>query len=152
LNPGQAVFIPAGLVHSYLEGAALELMAGSDNVIRGGLTQKHTDIEEFLKTASFRSHRVKISMPVKNRNEYYYITPAGEFALSKIIVDGGIKYFSPKRRNAEIILCTEGRAVITGPENEKINLSSGKSVIVPASIKRYSIDGKASLYKAQTPL
>jgi mannose-6-phosphate isomerase class I len=63
-----------------------------------------------------------------------------------------MKYISPKKRNAEIILCTEGRAVISGRENEKINLSSGKSVIVPASVKSYCIDGNAALYKAQTPL
>jgi len=152
LSPGQAIFLPAGLVHSYLEGTALELMAGSDNVIRGGLTQKHMDSVEFLKTAGFRSHKIKIIMPVKNRKEYLYRTSTGEFALSKIIVGSGSKYLSPKRRNAEIILCTEGRSIITGPEGAGINLSPGKSVIIPASVTIYSIDGKATLYKAQTPL
>jgi len=151
LNPGQAIFLPAGLLHAYLEGVALEVMAGSDNVIRGGLTQKHIDLRELLNIVNFRDRRVKVILPVKKRDEYIYKTPAREFTLSKISIDRGRTYAGSQRRNAEIILCTEGRAVITGSEGDPLNMSQGKSVIVPASVKSYRIDGEAILYKARTP-
>lgn len=152
LSPGQAIFLPAGQLHAYLEGVALELMACSDNVVRGGLTKKHIDIPELLNIVNFRSHRIKIILPVKKRNEYIYKTPAREFILSKISVDSGRTYAGSQRRNAEIILCIEGRAVITGSEDDKFNMTKGKSVIIPASVKKYNISGKATLYKAAVPL
>jgi mannose-6-phosphate isomerase len=151
LSPGQAVFLPSGQLHAYLGGTALELMADSDNVVRGGLTQKHIDPVELLKIVNFRSHRVNMILPVKNRKEYVYKTSAREFTLSKIIIDTCSTYAGPQRRNAEIILCIKGRAVITGAEGNRLKLSRGKSVIVPASEKYYRIDGNATLYKAQTP-
>jgi len=152
LNPGQAVFLPSGQLHAYLGGIALELMADSDNVVRGGLTQKHIDPVELLNIVNFRSHRVNIILPVKKRKEYFYKTSAREFTLSKIIINSGKTYAGPQRRNAEIILCTEGKAVITGAEGNRLNLSRGKSVIVPALEKSYHIDGNATLFKAQTPI
>lgn len=152
LSPGQAIFLPARQLHAYLEGAALELMAGSDNVIRGGLTQKHIDPGELFKIMNFRSHRVNIILPEKKRNEYIYKTPAREFALSMISIDGRRGYAGSRRRNAEIILCAEGKAVITCMKGERLNVSRGKSFIVPASAKDYRIDGNATLYKAQIPL
>ena len=44
LQPGQGTFQPAGVLHAYLEGVNVELMANSDNVLRGGLTTKHVDV------------------------------------------------------------------------------------------------------------
>jgi len=152
LKPGQAMFLPAGELHAYLNGVALELMANSDNVIRGGLTKKHIDLRELSNIVNFRSHQVRIILPLKKRNEYIYKTQAREFTLSKICVDSGKTYTGSQRRNAEIILCTEGKSVITGPEGDRLNVSQGKSIIVPASVKIYRIDGKATLFKSQTPL
>ena len=54
LRPGQGTYQPAGTLHAYLEGADVELMANSDNVLRGGLTPKHVDVPELLATLSFR--------------------------------------------------------------------------------------------------
>jgi len=152
LSPGQAIFIPDRQLHAYLEGVALELMACSDNVVRGGLTKKHIDIPELLNIVNFNSHQVKIMLPVKKRNEFIYKTPAREFILSKISVNSSETYAGSKRRNAEVILCFEGRAVIAGSEDDKFNMTKGKSVIIPASVKKYNISGKATLYKAAVPL
>jgi mannose-6-phosphate isomerase len=152
LSPGQAVFIRTGLVHSYLQGTAIELMAGSDNVIRGGLTQKHASPGEFLKTARFTGQNINILTPVEKRNESVYTAKAREFALSKITVDGRRKYMSPRRRSAEIILCIEGRPVIADGKNTKLSLKPGKSVFIPASVRNYEIEGRGILFKAKTPL
>ena len=53
LRPGQGTFQPAGVLHAYLEGVNVELMANSDNVMRGGLTTKHVDVAELLKILTF---------------------------------------------------------------------------------------------------
>ena len=49
LEPEQAMFLPAGELHAYLDGVGIELMANSDNVLRGGLTSKHIDVDELLR-------------------------------------------------------------------------------------------------------
>jgi len=152
LEPGQAMFLQTGQLHAYLEGVALELMADSDNVIRGGLTPKHVDVQELLNIVKFKQLKTGIILPEKNRNESIYGTPAGEFVLSAINVTNGETYTGPEKRSVEIILCIEGRAVIAGSENDKLNIAKGKSVIIPASVKKYSISGKATLYKAAVPL
>jgi len=152
LEPGQAMFLQTGQLHSYLEGVALELMTGSDNVIRGGLTPKQVDVQELLKIVKFKKIKSGIILPEKNRNESIYRTPAGEFVLSAINVANGETYTSSENRSVEIILCIEGRAVIAGSEDDIFNMAKGKSVIIPASVKKYSISGKATLYKATVPL
>src|SRR5262249_38765022 len=53
LSPGESMYLPAGELHSYLDGVGLEIMANSDNVLRGGLTAKHVDVPELLRTLTF---------------------------------------------------------------------------------------------------
>jgi mannose-6-phosphate isomerase len=63
LEPGQAMFLPAGELHSYLRGTGIEIMANSDNVLRGGLTDKHVDPGELTRTLTFRSGPVTRTRP-----------------------------------------------------------------------------------------
>lgn len=148
LKPGQAMFLPAGELHAYLNGVALELMANSDNVIRGGLTAKHVDIEELSNILRFKSMKNRVILPEKNKNEGIYKTPSKEFMLSLISVCKDKVYTGSQGRSAEIILCIGGKAVISSSGNNRIIISRGDSVIIPASVKRYCIEGKATLYKA----
>jgi mannose-6-phosphate isomerase len=60
LKPGQAMFLFAGELHAYLDGLGIELMANSDNVLRGGLTPKHVDVPELLKVVNFEERDIKI--------------------------------------------------------------------------------------------
>lgn len=148
LKPGEAVFLPAGVLHAYLDGVALELMANSDNVIRGGLTGKHVDVNELTKILKFKSLKNKIILPEENKNEGIYKTPAEEFSLSVISVRMENSYKSLKKRSAEIVLCIDGKAVINDSENRRLDISKGESVVIPASVKEYLIAGNAVLYKA----
>lgn len=153
LEPGQAMFLPAGQLHSYLEGTGIELMANSDNVLRGGLTQKHIDIPELLSVVNFKENKIDIILPEDLNNfEKIYPTPAQEFALSIISIAGNDIYISPDNRNIEILLCTQGNAIITIPsENHLIQISRGNSVIIPAVVNDYTINGNARIYKASVP-
>jgi mannose-6-phosphate isomerase len=154
LRPGDAMYIEAGHLHCYLNGLALELMANSDNVLRGGLTPKYTDVPELLKLVEFETGPV---LPVRPDGvgtcESLYQTPAREFMLSVISVNKGKAFESSRDRSVEIIICMEGEADIADPgTGEVLALTRGRSVIVPSSVQQYRIDGMATLYKATVPL
>ena len=155
LKPEQAMFLRAGTLHAYLGGTCIELMANSDNVLRGGLTPKHVDVPELLKNLDFNTQDVKIILPEESNIKYekIYKTDADEFILSVIILKNGDRYASPIKRSAEIIICTNGKGEISEEQLEKkILIQKGESVIIPAVVKKYYINGNATLYKAGVPI
>ncbi|MDI6688778.1 MAG: hypothetical protein QME06_11220, partial [Desulfobacterales bacterium] len=154
LKPGQAMFIQSGALHSYLDGVGVELMANSDNVLRGGLTPKHVDVQELLSVLDFEEKDINIIASKKCKDfEMIYPSPAEEFVLSVISGNKEIAYKSLAKRSIEIILCTHGKALISDTENNiAIDLNKGVSVVIPACVKNYTINGKATLYKAAVPL
>ncbi len=154
LKPGQAMFLPAGELHAYLDGVVIELMANSDNVLRGGLTPKHVDVPELLKILNFEERNIEILESLKTGDcEGVYASSAREFVLSVIRVKEGRVYSGPRKRSVEILLCTEGDSVITDMAlKEKIPFARGTSVIVPARAGQYTIEGNATLYKAAVPI
>ncbi|MEA1947506.1 MAG: mannose-6-phosphate isomerase, class I, partial [Thermodesulfobacteriota bacterium] len=154
LEPGQAMFLPAGELHAYLDGVGIELMANSDNVLRGGLTPKHIDMPELLNVLNFEERKVNILETEQiNQCECVYASHAEEFILSIIHVKEGIIYNSPAHRSIEILLCTDGKATITDlGENDKVVIDKGKSIIIPEVVTKYSIQGNAAFYKAAVPL
>src|SRR5262249_49801088 len=86
LRPGEGMYLPAGILHAYLEGAGVEIMANSNNVLRGGLTPKHVDVPELLRNLTFEGKEVEIitGRQVVGITERKYETPAEEFELSCI--------------------------------------------------------------------
>ncbi len=154
LEPGQAMFLPAGELHAYLDGVGIELMANSDNVLRGGLTPKYIDMPELLNVLNFEERKVNILETEQiNECECVYASHAEEFILSIIDVKEGIIYNSPAHRSIEILLCTDGKATITDlGKNDKVVIDRGKSIIIPAVVTKYSLQGNATLYKAAVSL
>ncbi|MFL5319851.1 MAG: mannose-6-phosphate isomerase, class I, partial [Myxococcaceae bacterium] len=84
LEPGQAIYLPAGNLHAYLDGVGVEIMASSDNVLRGGLTKKHVDVRELLRVLDFNAIPPTALQPRKVGAEDVYDTPAPEFRLSRV--------------------------------------------------------------------
>jgi len=154
LKPGEAMFLQAGELHAYLDGTAIELMANSDNVLRGGLTPKYIDVQELLNVLNFEEREINILFTGEiDECEFAYETPAEEFFLSVISVTEEIGYHSADRRSVEIILCTDGRATITDlGKNEKVFVEQGKSIVIPSVVETYRIEGNATFYKASVPL
>lgn len=150
LEPGEAMFLFSGELHAYLDGLGIELMANSDNVLRGGLTPKHVDVPELLKVVNFEERDIKILKCEKNNAaECIYASMAEEFLLSIISVDSKKNYTSSIDRSAEILLCTGGNAeIIDCEKNSAISIQKGQSAIVPASVRMYNIKGTAKIYKA----
>lgn len=109
LSSGEALFLGAGNVHAYLKGAAVEVMASSDNVIRAAFTTKHTDIDEFLAVANFASTPPPLCQPTPiNDNRWHYPAPTTAFGAQRIEVRGD--YLVTATHDAEILLCTDGDA------------------------------------------
>jgi mannose-6-phosphate isomerase len=154
LEPGQAIFLDAGELHAYLEGLGIELMANSDNVLRGGLTPKHVDVAELLRVLKFEDRDITLLKPGKSvANELVYPSPAAEFVLSVITVNKAATYQSPKDRSVEILICTRGKATIFDRHDRtETQLRQGASAVVPAAVEGYSIIGEGTCYKAGVPL
>jgi mannose-6-phosphate isomerase len=153
LEPGQALFLPAGEMHAYLDGFGIELMANSDNVLRGGLTEKHIDLQQLVDVVRFSARKLKVlEAAAAGKNEWVFFNPSNEFVLSRIAVADRSAYQSPTDRSIEILLCTDGRAVIKDRgTGDVLEVKQGDSVVVPAALKRYSISGTADFYKAAVP-
>jgi mannose-6-phosphate isomerase len=154
LQPQQAMYLPAGELHSYLEGAGLELMANSDNVLRGGLTAKHIDVQELLSILNFSEIELTILKPERVvSGEAFYPTETEEFILSVIDVNGRSPFMGALKRSVEMMICTKGEATITNlGDGEATGLTRGTSIIVPAAVEQYRIEGEATIYKAAVPL
>jgi mannose-6-phosphate isomerase len=155
LRPTEAMFCNAGELHSYLGGFGVELMANSDNVIRGGCTIKHVDIDEMMSILNFTHRSIPHIYPeYLQENECVYRTEAKEFMLSSILVNRKQPWISPPKRGIEIIICLEGQADISTADAPEYTttLRSGVSAVIPAQTGGYAIQGHASLYKAAVPI
>lgn len=150
LEPGEAIYIPAGELHTYLKGVGLELMANSDNVLRGGLTPKHVDVRALLRIVDYRPAPLqKISPKPGALAETVYEAPASEFQLSVIAVSDGSSFLSERDRSVDIVICMEGKALIQALKSGCAERAGkGTSVLIPAAVGAYEIQGEATLYRA----
>ncbi|MCF8095044.1 MAG: mannose-6-phosphate isomerase, class I [Desulfobacteraceae bacterium] len=153
IQPKEAVFLYPGVIHAYLHGLGIEIMANSDNVLRGGLTQKHIDPEELFRTVRFfpePPYYIKPRPATRFENDY----PAGaeEFALSEIKISPDCTWHSPAVHGAEILLCMQGEAKVSNKGENSISIKQGGSVLVPAGSGEYQITGNALFYRAGVPL
>lgn len=151
LEPGDAIFLPARQLHAYLDGLGVELMANSDNVLRGGLTPKYVDVNELIKILDFTSHNPDtLACRSQEENECIYPSSAQEFALTELTTTIDSPYKVRKRdRGPEIILCIEGNAKITrANEGDDIIIERGHSVFIPSIVNAYTIKGDARLFRA----
>jgi mannose-6-phosphate isomerase len=143
LQPGEALFLGAGVPHAYLNGLGVEIMANSDNVLRCGLTPKHVDVPELLRIVRFRATDPGVLRPEASpAGEEVYDTPIDEFRLSRYVLPEGGASRDLTLGTPQILLCTAG-AVRAG-EHE---LGPGQSVFVPAD-ETVKVSGAGTLFRA----
>src|SRR5215207_3804118 len=148
LAPGEAVFLPAGNLHAYLSGAGVEVMASSDNVLRGGLTVKHVDLAALIEVLDFTDGRVPVLRPVLGPAGLRYPVPVDDFDLTHCQL--GDQEGSLTTSGPQVLLCTEGGAVLTS-RGETLTLAKGAAAFVPAGAE-VTASGPAVLYRATTNL
>ena len=143
LQPGEAVFLQAGVLHAYIQGFAVELMANSDNVLRGGLTAKHVDVPELMKVLDFAPMDPQIMKPGPGTSSFTYPASCGEFSLTVMCDLAELALDGPS-----ICMVTDGEVSIEGQ-----TLRRGESIFVPAAgpgAKPLALHGSYVLHVAST--
>ncbi|MER7750031.1 mannose-6-phosphate isomerase, class I [Streptomyces bacillaris] len=143
LQPGEALFLGAGVPHAYLDGLGVEIMANSDNVLRCGLTPKHIDVPELLRIVRFEATDPGVLRPEASPSgEERYETPADEFALSRYTLAPGAAPAELTVPTPQILLCTAGTVRVG-----TLDLTPGQSVYVPAA-EAVEATGSGTLFRA----
>ncbi len=147
LAAGEAIFLPAGNLHAYLRGVGIEIMASSDNVLRGGLTPKHVDVEELLEVLDFDAKPPALVKPRPTSEAFFvYPTSAPDFELSRLEIETPFSV-SVDVAGAEILFCARG-AVTLRAGARSLPLPAGTTAFVPASTAAYALEGAGSLFRA----
>lgn len=149
LQPGEALYLGAGIPHAYLDGLGVEIMANSDNVLRCGLTPKHVDVPELLRIVRFEPGDPGVLRPEASPDgEELYDTPIDEFRLSRYALAAGGAPHTLDDRTPQILLCTEGTALLRSvTDGAELTLPRGGSAFVPAG-ERVQATGEGTLFRA----
>lgn len=148
LEPGQALFLGAGIAHAYLSGLGVEIMASSDNVLRCGLTSKHVDAAELLGIVRFTELPVRAlaARPDPATGEHVYPAPVDDFRLSRFDL---VRTDPPRTLTADapqILLCVHGEATVAS-EERVVELRPGRAVYAPAG-DALRLSGEGTVFRA----
>lgn len=141
LEPGDGLFLHAGLMHAYIRGTGVEIMANSDNVLRGGLTSKHVDVDELSRIVDFTpSPADVIEKPPSGTTVWRYPTPAPEFSLWRLEL-GHAHVRLPADGGARILIVLDGHFDIDAGQGP-LRLEHGESLFVDARTDNVSVAGR----------
>ncbi|BCJ37438.1 mannose-6-phosphate isomerase, class I [Actinocatenispora thailandica] len=153
LRPGQALYAPAGCLHAYLAGVGVELMAASDNVLRGGLTPKHVDVPELLRLLRYEPAPPPIADPVPvagGLDSYPQLLPGvAEFALSVARVGGPHRRVELAADGPRVLFCVSGR-VLADDGAAELSLGPGEAAFVAADRRTVQLSGYGEVFQATT--
>ena len=147
LLPGQALYVPPRRPHAYLSGTGVELMAGSDNVLRAGLTPKHVDVPELLSVVSFDASPADVIEPEPHAEEDVYVTSAPEFRLSRL--DAALHPVLAAS-GPQLLLCAEGEPHLRRDAQE-FDLRRGDAVFAGHKGGPIELSGTGTLFRAALP-
>jgi len=151
LQPGQGIYVEPGQIHAHLHGTGVEILGGSDNVVRAGLTPKHVAIDELRRMLSIGAASPAVVEPKSEADgEQRWCAPRPEFALSRIRVEGQSQELAP--RGPQILFCIEGKVDISTDSDATVTISSGESAFVAANAGRVAIACQGVILRATTGL
>lgn len=150
LEPGEALHIPAGVLHAYQHGMAIEVMPSSDNVLRGGLTSKHVDVPELLRALDSATCGPSRVLPQPGVDgETHYPTPVEEFTLSRIEPAG--TEVAVTSSGPQVLLATQGSLRVR-TERADLPLRRGGSLYLPAADGPATLSGAGEAWRVTTGL
>lgn len=143
LKPLEAAELPAGNIHAYLSGLGVEVMAASDNVLRGGLTPKRINVEELLQIVQFESSEVRpVSEASIATGVTRYVSSFTDYTLDRIDVDSQAEV-TVQLSNPAILLCTDGRLTIEDLTGS-LHLQAGEAAYL-AGAEKVSVKADSSV-------
>ncbi|MFY1654313.1 mannose-6-phosphate isomerase, class I [Solwaraspora sp. WMMB762] len=148
LAPGEAIWMPAGNLHAYLRGAGVEIMAASDNVLRGGLTPKHVDVAELLRVLRFEvlDDPVVRVRPVAS-GVVTWPVPVAEFALHRIVLDADVRQVSVPVEGPRVVLCVAGEVTVDD-DVAAVSVRAGQAAVGPAGGTPLVVSGTGTAFVA----
>ncbi len=158
LAPGEALFVAPGVPHAYLSGLGVEVMASSDNVLRGGMTTKPVDVEAFLSVLDDSvggAVRVgALSRSVADGAGWQrYLTPSDAFVIDEADVDGTLEV---ERAGAgpAVVLCLSGSVSVQAADGGQVDLAPGDAALVRGGSDPVAVrgDGTVVHVRAGVPL
>jgi mannose-6-phosphate isomerase len=148
LLPDEAVFMPAGNLHAYLRGVGVEVMAASDNVLRGGLTPKRIDVPELLRVLRFEVLSEPILRPTdRGPGLVTWSVPVDDFALHRARVGGDTPAVTLPGSGPRVALCLRGQVRVDDGVSPVV-LTSGQAAFAPAGRAALAVSGDGELYQA----
>ncbi|MBA4166380.1 MAG: mannose-6-phosphate isomerase, class I [Chitinophagaceae bacterium] len=152
MHPGQALFQDAGLPHAYLEGYTMEIMANSDNVLRGGLTPKYIDVKELLEHVKYEPTVPDVIAGHSSGTlEEIFVTPATDFQLSRIKIKKQEGIAIPAKKT-DIYFVYKGNVDATADEQTE-HFSPGDAFLaVPGTVVHFGSEEEAVVYRASEPV
>ena len=152
LAPGEAIWMPAGNLHAYLNGAGVEIMAASDNVLRGGLTPKRVDVDELLRVLRFEVLEDPILPPTELAPGIAtWRVPVREFALYRIQLDGTRPPTQVPGAGPRIVLGTAGDVFVAEAHGTPVEVASGSAAFAPADAGPLIAAGVGEVFVAAVP-
>ena len=139
LAPGEALFLDAGCLHAYLGGTAVELMAASDNVVRGGLTSKHVDAATLIEIVDGAAGPAPVQRPEPVDGIVAYRAAAAEFSLRRLEVEGSLTVAA----GPAVLLCTDGCV-----EADGATLDRGSAAWSAAGEQEVELSGRGTVFCA----
>jgi mannose-6-phosphate isomerase len=151
LAPGEALYLPAGNVHAYLEGTAVEVMASSDNVLRAGLTTKHVDTAELMRITDFTPRPLPVVLPQHAGPVTIYRPGAAEFELVFLTVTGDDGWQDVPVTGPRILLVLQGDLDVSDSAGPAEPVRRGDSLFVPAASGALTVRGNGTAVVAGVP-
>jgi mannose-6-phosphate isomerase len=146
LAPGEAMYIPAGVLHSYIKGLGIELMSDSDNVLRGGLSSKHIDTAELLSVLEFSEFKPEVmKLPDPVPFCFKYPAPSGDISLSVMHGLGTAIHYG--ETGPSILIVIAGSLII----DQSTVLETGESAYIPP-LKSLEFSGTFTAYLASAKI
>ncbi|MGP6205558.1 mannose-6-phosphate isomerase, class I [Microbacterium sp. F2] len=148
LRRGEGVFVPAGVLHAYIEGLGVEIMAASDNVLRGGLTPKHIDVAELTAILDPRPGPAPVLDPAPGPARIF-TGDVPDFVLTQVTADSGAPV-EVRMSGIAIAVATSGEVEITGAgTRDRVTLGPGAAVLITPDERSVSISGPGEVFVAE---
>jgi len=148
LAPGEAVYLPAGNLHAYIQGLGVEVMANSDNVVRGGLTTKHIDVEKLREIAVFQTLNPKLGPTVLQQGLDEYQTGAGDFSVYRVEPASNQLVADVELSGQAILVCVSGEVTVSNSLEQRETVRKGEACYISNDARLVSFSGSGTAYLA----